>query len=166
MEIHRVDFIISGGQTGADRAGLDVARSLGIRHSGWCPKGRRAEDGVIPAHYELKETESGDYQERTKLNIVQSNVTLLFTLSEKLTPGSRLTMQTAARVGRPLLWIPTTVGEPIHHVASILGFINHFTPSVVNVAGSRESKSPGIGEHTRSILTMALGSKDGQNPAT
>jgi hypothetical protein len=67
-----VERIISGGQTGADRGGLTAAIKLGIPHGGWCPKGRRAEDGQVPACYHLEETGSSSYQARTKRNVLEA----------------------------------------------------------------------------------------------
>ena len=58
--------IVSGGQTGVDRAGLDAAMACGMSHGGWCPRGRLAEDGPIPAHYQLRETRSAKYYIRTR----------------------------------------------------------------------------------------------------
>ena len=72
--------LISGGQTGADRGGLDAAIYCNILHSGWCPKGRKAEDGIIPAQYQLQEMSSADYLKRTEQNVVDSDATLIFTL--------------------------------------------------------------------------------------
>ena len=80
--------IVSGGQTGADRAGLDWAISMGIPHGGWCPRGRKAEDGVIPARYQLTETKSADYLTRTRWNVRDSNATVIFTLKPTLSGGS------------------------------------------------------------------------------
>src|SRR5689334_22568523 len=71
--------IVSGGQTGADRGGLDAAIALGIAHGGWCPKGRKAEDGQVPACYSLAEARSADYRVRTKLNVRDSDATVIFT---------------------------------------------------------------------------------------
>ena len=71
--------IISGGQTGADRGGLDAAMDLGIEHGGWCPKGRRAEDGRIPDRYTLEETTSTDYTVRTEKNVEWADGTVVFT---------------------------------------------------------------------------------------
>lgn len=87
--------IISGGQTGVDRAALDAAILLKIPHGGWCPKGRLSEVGKIPDKYLLKETESSDYSERTKLNIHDSDGTLIFVPSTpiKVTDGTLLTIQ-------------------------------------------------------------------------
>ena len=80
--------IISGGQTGVDRAALDVAIAMGIPHGGWCPKGRRAEDGTIPARYHLAETRSAAYRQRTEWNVRDSEGTVIFTISPVLIGGS------------------------------------------------------------------------------
>lgn len=69
--------VISGGQTGVDRAALDVALELGLPCGGWCPAGRRAEDGPIPARYPLTETAGADYVERTRRNVVEADATLV-----------------------------------------------------------------------------------------
>ncbi|MCD6446738.1 MAG: putative molybdenum carrier protein, partial [Candidatus Marinimicrobia bacterium] len=82
--------IISGGQTGADRAGLDAAMELNIPVGGWCPKGRKSEDGPIDNKYPLQETTSGDYRVRTERNVKESDGTLIFTLG-KPTGGTALT---------------------------------------------------------------------------
>ncbi len=68
--------IVSGGQTGVDRAALETALALGIPCGGWCPKGRKAEDGAIPEHYPVTETESATYEERTRLNVCESDATM------------------------------------------------------------------------------------------
>ena len=83
--------VISGGQTGADRGGLDAAIELGFEHGGWCPRGRRAEDGVIPPRYQLVETSSVDYRRRTRLNVKAADVTVIFIGTPQLTGGSKLT---------------------------------------------------------------------------
>src|SRR5262245_54833883 len=69
--------IISGGQSGVDRAALDVALELGIPCGGWCPKGRRAEDGPLPDRYPLDETQTSFYPERTRRNVRDSDGTLI-----------------------------------------------------------------------------------------
>ena len=83
--------IVSGGQTGADRAALDWAISRGVPHCGWCPKGGRAEDGPIPARYCLEESGSANYLVRTERNVVDSDGTVIFTLETELTGGSKRT---------------------------------------------------------------------------
>jgi hypothetical protein len=80
--------IVSGGQTGADRAALDWAINAGLEHGGWCPKGRKAEDGVIRPQYVLKESSSANYVQRTEWNVRDSDGTVIFSLAEHLSGGS------------------------------------------------------------------------------
>src|SRR4051794_26180413 len=89
--------IISGGQTGADRAALDFAIAHGLSHRGWCPRQRRAEDGIIPAQYVLQETPSGHYSQRTEWNVRDSDATVVFSIKPRLTGGTRLTFELARR---------------------------------------------------------------------
>lgn len=98
-----VQQIISGGQTGADRAALDWAIKHNIPHSGWCPKGRLAEDGVIEPKYILKETSSSVYEERTELNVRDSDATVIFTIAPRLIKGSLWTLSCAKKYKKP--WI-------------------------------------------------------------
>ena len=97
-----VEMLVSGGQTGVDRAALDVALALGIACGGWCPRGRRAEDAPLPRRYPLNETPSADYAQRTGWNVRDSDATLLLT---PLPPdgGTALTLELAERMGRPHL---------------------------------------------------------------
>lgn len=97
-----IDKIISGGQTGVDRAGLDVAIALGIPHGGWCPKGRKAEDGTIPAIYQIQETPKTNYKQRTGWNVRDSDGTLILTLGEP-TGGTAATIKLAAAHGKHCL---------------------------------------------------------------
>ncbi len=82
MSVSGVPKIMSGGQTGADRAALDFAIGHGIKHGGWCPKGRRAEDGAIDARYQLKETPSANFVQRTEWNTRDSDGTVVFSIGE------------------------------------------------------------------------------------
>ncbi len=95
--------IVTGGQTGVDRAGLDAARKLGIKHGGWCPKKRKAENGIIPDCYQLKETESEDYNVRTKYNIRDSDGTLIIVPSTPIsvTDGTILTISEVKEKKKP-----------------------------------------------------------------
>src|ERR1017187_1118097 len=95
--------ITSGGQTGVDRAALDFAIRHGYEHGGWCPHDRRAEDGVIPPIYRLRETDSVDYDERTERNVVDSDATLIVARGKKLFGGTALTKDLAGRYGHPVL---------------------------------------------------------------
>ena len=83
--------IVSGGQTGADRAALDVAIKLNIAHGGWCPKGRKAIDGTIAKKYQLKEMPSASYVARTKQNVIDSDGTVIFYIV-KATGGTKKTI--------------------------------------------------------------------------
>ena len=93
--------VVSGGQTGVDRAGLDAAIFHNIPHGGWCPEGRRAEDGRIPDDYCLKETESRNYTVRTKQNVIDSDGTLIL-FEDSLSRGTGLTAKFARQNTRPL----------------------------------------------------------------
>jgi len=145
---HGVHRIMSGGQTGVDRAALDVAEELGMPHGGWCPAGRRAEDGPIARHYGLLETESRDYAERTECNVIDSDATLILARG-RLTGGSRLTKKLAERHGRPLLVVD--LGRETR-LADIVDWLREHRVSWLNVAGPRESTQPGIGCEAASLL--------------
>ena len=131
--------IVSGGQTGADRAALDWAIKNGIPHGGWCPAGRKAEDGVIPSIYHLQEVpEGGSYRRRTKANVRDSDATLIVTLGEELAGGSLTTALFAGRLGRP--WLHLHPGMPWRsHLKDWLGA---HVMTILNVAGPRASKEP------------------------
>jgi len=94
--------IVSGGQTGADRAALDFAIEHGIPHGGWCPKGRQAEDGPIDGRYQLKETPTSDYAQRTEWNVRDSDATVLFSLAPELTGGSKKTARVREEASQAL----------------------------------------------------------------
>lgn len=144
--------IVSGGQTGADRGALDFALEANYACGGWCPKGRKAEDGRIPERYPLQESKSSRYQERTRLNICDSDVTLLFINSHILGKGSKLTAKTAHTLGKPLLEIDCSI--PVDEAAvQIRNFVSESWAMVINIAGNRESSSPGIGAYVHSVLS-------------
>lgn len=144
--------VISGGQTGADRGGLDAAIRAGVPHGGWCPLGRRAEDGPIPLHYNLRECESEDYKVRTELNIRDSDWSVVFTYGPP-TPGSKLTFDLASKLGKPATHFDMsriTMSRFVSDFAVAHGF------RTINVAGSRESKCPGIQSFVNSVMFLAL----------
>ena len=95
-----IDKIVSGGQTGADRAALDWALQRGVAHGGWCPKGRLASDGPLPERYLLRETDSAGYRQRTKLNVRDSDATLIFNTGV-LDGGTLQTVRFAQTLGKP-----------------------------------------------------------------
>jgi Circularly permutated YpsA SLOG family len=144
--------IVSGGQTGADRAGLDVAMELGIPCGGWCPKGRRSEDGVIPEQYPLQETASKDYRKRTEMNVIDSDGTLI--LAEgKLSGGTALTADMTRRNGKPLLVADLQHPPSPDEVAK---WIHDNRIEILNVAGPRESECPGIYQKGKGMLLRVL----------
>ncbi len=144
--------IISGGQTGVDRAALDAARALGFPHGGWCPFGRRAEDGPIPEHYPLVETTSPDYAARTERNVLDADATLILTRG-KPAGGTALTAQLAQMHGKPVLVIEPDDPRGAETIAT---WLREHAFAVLNVAGPRESQSPGIGAAAERVLRGAL----------
>ena len=157
----RVRRLVSGGQAGADRAALDVAIRLGIPYGGWCPRGGRAEDlpdppGLLRAYPELVETPTADADVRTEWNVRDSDATLLLTdRPDSLSGGSALTRDLATRLGRPVL--VTSTGE-IEVVRSWLHELRQQStePLVLNVAGPRESKEPGLYAAASRLLEQVL----------
>lgn len=132
--------IISGGQTGVDRAALDVAADLGLETGGWCPKGRRAEDGIIPDHYALKETPSRDYEQRTEWNVRDSDATLILTTG-KPEGGTGLAIETAQRLEKPFYVVDLLTSR---NLPSLQYWVEYEKIKVLNVAGPRESRVPGV----------------------
>ncbi len=134
------DKIISGGQTGVDRAGLDIALALNLPVGGWCPRGRRAEDGAIPDSYPLMETPECDYEIRTRRNVEDSDGTLILNRG-MLDGGSALTVDHARQLGKPCLIVALEEGiDP----ARFRAWLDEHRIRILNVAGPRESKRPGI----------------------
>jgi hypothetical protein len=147
--------IVSGGQTGADRGGLDWAISRGVPHGGWCPRGRKAEDGRIPDQYLLTESGNGSYGKRTELNVRDSDGTVIFTGGIKLRGGSLLTAKLAQNNGRP--WVCLRVNDGCEAVGRALRlFVVENSVGVLNVAGNRESRCPGIQRFVRQCLDEAF----------
>jgi hypothetical protein len=132
--------VVSGGQTGVDRAALDAALRLGIDIGGWCPRGRRAEDGPISERYPLLETPSRAYRQRTEWNVRDSDATLIMCRRE-IRGGTRLTAEIAARYGRPLLALDLA-GES--KLRAVRVWLRENGVGTLNVAGPREESAPGI----------------------
>ena len=144
--------VASGGQTGVDRAALDAARALGLPTGGWCPRGRLAEDGAIAADYPLLETPSEDYAERTEWNVRDADATLVLTRGRP-SPGTALTIELARRLDRPLLVLDLR-DDP--DPGAVAAFVGDGAIALLNVAGPRESQSPGIGQEARAFLERAF----------
>lgn len=162
----RPDKIISGGQAGADRAGLDAAIELGIPIGGYVPKGRRSEDGGVPLKYPLIEMATADYLPRTERNVVESDATLLFTVLG-LTGGSLRTQEFAAKHKRPFKRINLDkLGDNVA-AAEVREWLAENNFSVLNIAGSRESKMPGVvWRRVKTILLKALKEEPNGQSAT
>ncbi|QDU40030.1 Putative molybdenum carrier [Maioricimonas rarisocia] len=144
--------IVSGGQTGVDRAALDAAMGLKLPHGGWCPQGRRAEDGVIPARYQLQESKSRQYAVRTRWNVRDSDGTLILARAT-LNGGTALTADVAASLGRPCLVVdPASAGS----ANTARQWMKTHSIRVLNVAGPRESSDPGIYEVALRFLRRLL----------
>lgn len=152
METDRELRIVTGGQTGVDRAALDAALAIGLAVGGWCPLGRRAEDGEIPARYPLVEAASPKYPVRTRMNVHDSDATLILTLGA-LDSGSKLTADIARRVGKPFLVVPLDADNA---VPTTRAWISESGARVLNVAGPRESKQPGIYGRAYAFLSRVL----------
>jgi hypothetical protein len=148
--------IISGGQTGADRAALDFAVSHGLSHGGWCPRQRRAEDGIIPAQYLLRETPSTHYSQRTEWNVRDSDATVVFSIKSRLTGGTRLTFELARRLGKPVLHLSRDEADAATAADELRAFVVERRLRTLNVAGPRASQEPGIGEYVRAVLTATF----------
>lgn len=147
--------IISGGQTGADRAALDAAIKFNIEHGGWIPRGRKTESGPLPVKYQMQEMLSDDYKERTRQNIVDSHGTLIISYGE-LTGGSKLTRSYAKVIGRPNCYIDLLNMEAFEAAMISKSFILENQIGILNVAGPRLSHFPGIYEDVRTILETTL----------
>ena len=153
-----IEKIVSGGQTGVDRAALDAALDYGLPCGGWCPKGRRAEDGPIPPRYPLTETPTAEYSERTEWNVRDSDGTLILTRGAMI-GGTRLTAEIAATLTRPLLVLDLAApDEDAMAVARIRDWIEASGVRILNVAGPRESDCPGICGQAGRQLRLLLGS--------
>lgn len=147
--------IVSGGQTGVDRAALDFAIQHGFDHGGWCPCGRLAEDGVIPQIYHLRGTASAEYEERTKKNVEDSDATLIVAREKEVSGGTAFTKELAVQHGRPVIVIYESGGVAKSAVA-LAKFLERNKVRTLNVAGPRESQAPGLGKFVVELLETAL----------
>lgn len=150
--------IVSGGQTGVDRAALEVAIALGIQHGGWCPAGRLSEDGSVPSRYQLEESQSADYPVRTEQNVADSDATLIL-YEGRLKGGTLLTRRICRRLEKPHLCL--RLDE--RRIAEVRQWLVQSEPDTLNVAGPRESTSPGIFDRSMRFLLAVLTSQSEQD---
>ena len=153
--------IVSGGQTGVDRAALDAAIKLGIRCGGWVPKGRRAEDGPIDSAYPMTETQSSSYEDRTHRNVADSDATLIITRGAP-DGGTKVAVDEAAALGKPYHIVDLM---RTHSPLAALRWLESKRPEVLNVAGPRESKVPGIYDEASTFLTHLMNLAAGSSNA-
>jgi len=151
----KLSKIISGGQTGADRVALDWAIKHNVPHGGWCPKGRKAEDGSISPVYQLTETPSDDYLERNEWNVRDSDGTVIFTIRCELSDGSKRTADFAEQHRKPWLHLSEN-SEGGDAEIRLKRFIEDNNIKVLNVAGSRASQEPRLLAFVPAVLSAAL----------
>ncbi len=142
--------IVSGGQTGVDRAALDFALEKGIVCSGWCPKGRLAEDGVIDERYPLKETETIDFAQRTLRNVKMSDGSLIF-VKNRIDNGTGQTLDFVEQFDKPLYIVHLNMNLE-DQKKGVMAWLTDGNIKILNVAGPKESFCPGIYQITRHFL--------------
>jgi hypothetical protein len=152
--------VVSGGQTGVDRAALDAALRVGIPCGGWCPRGRQAEDGPIAARYPLVETPEARPDQRTGWNVRDSDATLVLARG-RIAGGTERTVERARGLGRPLRVVDLSAGPA---VAAVRTWIGARRIGVLNVAGPRESEEPGIHGEALDFLSALLVPPGGDSP--
>lgn len=149
--------IISGGQTGVDRGALEAALAMGVPCGGWCPAGRRAEDGVIPARFPLREMSTPAYAARTRQNILDSDATLILHFGA-LEGGTRQTREFCRELGKPCLVLDASRLDLAQALPRMQTFIKKHGVQVLNVAGPRASKAPQAEAVARQWVTALLAS--------
>ncbi len=155
-----VGRVVSGGQTGVDRAALDVAIALGIPYGGWCPQGGWAEDlpkppGLLSAYPALEETPAADPEQRTRWNVRDSDATVIVTSVGVVSAGTALTLAAAFELDRELAVIDASA--PGAGLEDALRLLSLLPPDAsLNVAGPRESEEPGIYERAAAVLDRLL----------
>lgn len=159
---HRIEKVVSGGQTGADKGGLLGASDRKLPTGGWAPKGFITENGPAPdlADFGLLETASSEYPDRTERNVKMSDGTVIFDVAKKYSGGSALTERLCGKHTKPC-FIVRQLGEVMYgdnsrDVTNILNFINLNNIRVLNVAGNRESNVRGLQEKVRAIIKEVI----------
>ena len=147
--------IISGGQTGVDRAALDAALESGVSAGGWCPEGRKAEDGPIAEKYPLQELPDGSYKERTLKNVQDSDATIIIYF-ESISGGTKETLLYCLNEKKPYLLIDGSGITEDSASKRIKHFIDENQISLLNVAGPRASKEQRAYEYTKQVITLML----------
>jgi len=144
--------IVSGGQTGVDRAALDAAMERAIPVGGWCPRDRRALDGPIAAHYPLTETRGSGYQTRTRWNVRDSDATLILCYGEP-SGGTALTIRYCQSLAKPCYTVQLPEGRNTPSIdPALLEWLKQHRIHTLNIAGPRESRARPIYRAARELL--------------
>jgi hypothetical protein len=143
--------IVSGGQTGVDRAALDAALAIGAEVGGWCPEGRTAEDGSISGLYPLTELLGAGYPERTRQNVTGSDATVIIYFGHP-SGGTELTIQYCSEENRPYLLLDAEEIEAQIGIARLLDFVKLNAIDTLNVAGPRASSEPRAYSYAREVI--------------
>ena len=147
--------VVSGGQTGVDQGALAAALGTGTACGGWCPEGRRSEEGPIPAMYPVAELPGAGYRERTLRNVLDSDGTAIIHDGE-LEGGTRLTWVLCEQHGRPSVFIDASAMSRHQAVEALFEFVTGNSLGVLNFAGPRASKWPGAFEYAMAVVTATL----------
>lgn len=147
--------IISGGQTGADRAALDAAIDAGFPCGGWCPEGRKADDGPIPDRYPVEELAGAGYRKRTIRNLQDSDGTAIFGFGEPV-GGTALTLAQCIRLQRPHQLIDAGQMSSAHAAEILVAFIEQNQVGVLNVAGPSERRTAEAYDYVLQVITTLL----------
>ena len=150
-----LERILSGGQTGVDRGALDAALDTGFPCGGWCPRGRRAEDGRIPDRYPLRETSSSRYIVRTRRNVDKSDATLVLAWGEP-SGGTLATVDAAGRLGKSCLVLDISRLDDHAAASRACAWIDAEGVAALNVAGPRASGQPDAYDRARGVIGLVL----------
>ncbi|MEM7278211.1 MAG: putative molybdenum carrier protein [Pseudomonadota bacterium] len=155
MHARRDIRIISGGQTGSDRGALMAALDRGVPCGGWCPADRKAEDGLIPSIYPVRELANADYPERTLRNVLDSDATCIIRFTT-VDAGSKLAAAACRREKKPYLYLDAHDTDTDEAGVQLLAFIRENDITVLNVSGPRASAHPAAASWTRTVVRQCL----------